>query len=305
MNRTLAYSFLVFLAGSSYGFIVPCVKIASAHGVDVTDFLPAQYLLAFLLMAVVVLIRRISFAKSAEMLKLAGIGIATSCTSLCYYSAVSLLPSAVALTLLFQFVWIGVVINSVAERKLPGRSTVVAMAIVLAGTVFAAGILDASFSELNPRGVALGLGSALFYALFLFLSGKVGTEYALPLRTMSLSFGGFIVTSAMNPGFFTGALWDAAIWPYAALLAFLGIIVPTSLIAFASPKLPSGMVTIMASSELPVGVLAAWAIVADAPSAATLFGVCLVLAGIVFNQLPALKEALGGGRTKPRSSQSD
>lgn len=303
MNRTLAYSFLVFLAGSSYGFIVPCVKIASAHGVDVTDFLPAQYLLAFLLMAVVVLIRRISFAKSAEMLKLAGIGIATSCTSLCYYSAVSLLPSAVALTLLFQFVWIGVVINSVAERKLPGRSTVVAMAIVLAGTVFAAGILDASFSELDPKGVALGLGSALFYALFLFLSGKVGTEYALPLRTMSLSFGGVIVTSAMNPGFFTGALWDAAIWPYAALLAFLGIIVPTSLIAFASPKLPSGMVTIMASSELPVGVLAAWAIVADVPSAATLFGVCLVLAGIVFNQLPALKEALDG--EKPRSSQSD
>lgn len=291
MNRTPAYALLVFLAGSSYGFIVPCVKIASAHGVDVTDFLPAQYLLAFLLMAAVTLARRISFAKPAEMLKLAGIGVATSCTSLCYYSAVSLLPSAVALTLLFQFVWIGVAINSIAERKLPDWGTVIAMAVVLAGTVFAAGLFDASFSDLDPKGIAFGLGSAVFYALFLFLSGKVGTEYALPMRTMMLSFGGFLVTSAMNPGFFTGALWDAAIWPYAVLLAFLGIIVPTSLIAFASPKIPAGMVTIMASSELPVGVLAAWAIVADVPSPTTLFGVFLVLAGIIGNQLPALKES--------------
>lgn len=298
MNRTPAYAFLVFLAGSSYGFIVPCVKIASAHGVDVTDFLPAQYLLAFLLMAGVVLVRRIRPAEPSEMLKLAAIGIATSCTSLCYYSAVTLLPSAVALTLLFQFVWIGVLINAVAERKPPDKHTVAAMVIVLTGTVFAAGLLDASFSELDPKGVVLGLGSALFYALFLFLSGKVGTGYALPLRTMSLSFGGFVVTSAMNPGFFTNALWSSAIWPYALLLAFLGIIVPTSLIAFASPKIPAGMVTIMASSELPVGVLAAWAIVADAPSPTTILGVCLVLAGIVFNQLPALREALGQKSTR-------
>lgn len=292
MNKTLLYALLVFLAGSSYGFIVPVVKIASAHNVDVTDFLPAQYLLAFLLMAVVTLIRRIRFVSPGEMLKLASLGLATACTSLCYYRAVSLLPSAVALTLLFQFVWIGIIVTSVAERKLPSKQTVVAMAVVLLGTVLAAGLFDASFASLDSTGVAFGLGSAVFYALFLFLSGKVGTQYELPLRTMMLALGGFVVTSTMNVGFFAGALWDASIWPYATILAFLGIIIPTSLIAFASPKIPASMVTIMASSELPVGVLAAWAVVADAPAPLTVVGVCLVLAGIVLNQIPALREVL-------------
>lgn len=292
MNRTLAYSLLVFLAGASYGFIVPAVKIASTHGVDVADFLPAQYLIAFFIMGAVTLAKRIALSKPRELAKLAGIGLFTSCTSLCYYRAVALLPSAVALTLLFQFVWIGVIFESIATRKLPDRPTVIAVVIVLVGTVFAAGIFDSSFASLDPAGIAYGLGSAVFYSLFLFTSGKVGTEYAVPLRTMMLALGGFVMTSALNVSFFTEALWDPAIWPYALLLSFIGIIIPTSLIALGSPKLPAGMVTIMASSELPVGVLAAWLIVSDTPTLPTTIGVVLVLVGIVYNQLPALKESL-------------
>lgn len=293
MNKTLTYALLVFLAGSSYGFIVPAVKIASANGVNVADFLPAQYLFSFILMAGVIAARKVKLTEPREMLKLAGIGLLTSCTSLCYYRAVALLPGAVALTLLFQFVWIGVIINSVVERKLPDKPTIVAVALVLVGTVFAAGLVDASFSDLDPQGIMFGLGSAVFYSLFLFTSGKVGTDYVVPLRVMMLSLGGFFMTSALNLNFFTEALWDPAIWPYAVAMSFLGIIIPTGLIAFASPKLPAGMVTIMASSELPVGVLAAWAIISDVPSMPTLIGVCLVLAGIVYNQIPTLKEAFG------------
>ena len=293
MNKTLTYALLVFLAGSSYGFIVPAVKIASANGVNVADFLPAQYLFSFILMAGVIAARKVKLTEPREMLKLAGIGLLTSCTSLCYYRAVALLPGAVALTLLFQFVWIGVIINSVVERKLPDKPTIVAVVLVLVGTVFAAGLVDASFSDLDPQGIMFGLGSAVFYSLFLFTSGKVGTDYVVPLRVMMLSLGGFFMTSALNLNFFTEALWDPAIWPYAVAMSFLGIIIPTGLIAFASPKLPAGMVTIMASSELPVGVLAAWAIISDVPSMPTLIGVCLVLAGIVYNQSPTLKEAFG------------
>ena len=48
------------------------------------------------------------------------------------------------------------------------------------------------------------------------------------------------------------------------------------------------MVSVMASSELPVGIFAAWALVGDAPTPLTLFGAFLVLAGIVVKQLPAI-----------------
>lgn len=292
MNKTLTYALLVFLAGSSYGFIVPVIKIAEPMGVHVADFLPLQYLISFVLMAAVALIRHISAPAPKELAKLAAVGILTSCTSLCYYRAVALLPSAVALTLLFQFVWIGVIISAIAERKLPDRTTLVAVAIVLIGTVFAAGVFDMSIASLNPAGIAFGLGSAVFYSLFLFISGRMGTEYAVPLRTAMLSLGGFFMTTLMNPSFVSVATSSLAIWPFAVLLAFLGIIIPTSLISFASPKLNSSVVTIMASSELPVGVLAAWLIVSDIPSGPTLLGVLLVLGGIIYNQWPSLKDML-------------
>ena len=296
MDRTLTYALLVFLAGSSYGFIVPAVKIAEASNVHVADFLPLQYLLAFFIMGAVTIVRRIPLASPCSFAKLAAVGIFTSCTSLCYYRAVAMLPGAVALTLLFQFVWIGVIINAIAERRLPDRTTVVAVVIVLVGTVFAAGVFDGSIADLDPLGIAYGLGSAVFYSMFLFSSGRVGTEFAVPLRTTGLALGGFITTTIMNPGFVAVAVSDALIWPYALCLAFLGIIIPTSLIALASPKLDPSVVTIMASSELPVGVLAAWAIVADVPSVPALFGVVLVLGGIVYNQWPALRSMLVGGK---------
>ena len=292
MDKTLTYALIVFVAGSSYGFLVPIIKTANAQGVFPADFLPLQYLLAFAIMLAVTLARRIPRPSPRDFARLAAVGILTSCTSLCYYRAVTLLPSAVALTLLFQFVWIGVVVNAVAERRPPSRTTLAAVGIVLVGTVFAAGISDMSIAALDPAGIAFGLGSAVFYSLFLFASGRVGTQFAVPLRTTGLALGGFITTTLMNPGFAAVAASNALVWPYALVLSLLGIIVPTSLIALAGPRLAPSVVTIMASSELPVGVLAAWAFVADVPTPAALFGVALVLVGIVYNQWPALRGAV-------------
>lgn len=288
MNRSLLYALLVFVAGSSYGFIVPVVKIASSAGIDVNDFLPLQYLVASIAMAVFYFARGGRIEGKASLWKLAAVGVLTSGCSLCYYRAVSLLPSAAALTLLFQFVWIGTVLDCVANRRLPSGITAASIAVVLAGTLFAAGVFEGSFSSLDPAGVAFGLASAVFYSLFLFVSGRLGDSQPVALRTMMLSIGGTLVTSAVNPAFYTDALFDPGIWPFAAIMSVLGIILPTSLISYASPHLTPGMVSIMASSELPLGVLSAWVLIGDAPSPLTLFGVILVLGGIVLNQIPSL-----------------
>lgn len=292
MGRTLTYALLVFVAGSSYGFIVPVVKIASAAGIGAEDFLPLQYLVAFAAAAIVCAVQRVRLGSPRDPVKLALVGILTSGCSLCYYRAVALLPSSVALTMLFQFVWIGAVIDCIAERRLPSRATVAAIAVVLAGTLLAAGIFEGSHGDLDPTGITFGLASAVFYASFLFVSGRVGQDRPVALRTAMLSLGGFAVTAAVGPVAFVEALPTASVWPFAALMAIIGVILPTSLISFASPRLSPSVVSIMAASELPVGVLAAWAVLGDAPSALGIAGVVLVLAGIVVNQLPALRSAL-------------
>ena len=284
----MLYALLVFLAGASYGFIVPAVKSSTAIGVYPADFLPLQYLVAFAACLAFALARRVRFASPAECAKMALLGVFTGLTSICYYQSVSLLPSAAALTLLFQYVWVSVLIECVVERRLPSRSTVVAVVIVLVGTVFAAGVFEGAIGTLDPLGVALGAGSAVFYALFLYLSGRIGADQPSALRAAMLPAGGLLVTSLANPACYATALFDANVWPFAVGMSILGVILPTTLINYASPHLSTGMVSVMASSELPVGIVAAWALVGDAPSPLVAFGAVLVLVGIVVKQAPSI-----------------
>lgn len=289
MRRSALYPLLVFIAGSSYGFIVPVIKSAGAGGIFPHTFLPMQYIVGFAACAVVCLVRRVGLPGPGSLAKMALLGVFTGLTSICYYTAVALLPSAVALTLLFQYVWVSVLIECVVERHLPSRSSVIAIVIVLIGTCFAAGLFEGPLDHLDPQGVAYGLGSAFAYAMFLYLSGRIGTDQPTALRTCMLAVGGIVVTSLVNPAVYLHDFWDPGIWPYALALSVMGILLPTSLINYASPKLTPGMVSIMASSELPVGILAAWAFVADVPSPLVLFGAFLVLLGIFVKALPTLR----------------
>lgn len=288
MNQTFFNSLLVFIAGSSYGFVVPAIKSAAEIGIYPNTFVPLQYLIAFVICLVIMVVRRIKWASPKKLCSLALLGVFTGGTSICYYSAVSLLPSSAALTLLFQYLWISVLIECLHKKALPARSTIVAIIVVLIGTLFATGLLDGSVEALDPVGVAFGLGSALFYALFLYYSGTLGAGQPIVLRTTMLAAGGLLFTSITSPAAYVTALPDPTTWPFAIGFAVLGILLPTSLINFASPKLTTGMVSIMASSELPVGIFAAWAIVGDAPSPLVLFGALMVFGGIIVKQLPAL-----------------
>lgn len=288
ISTTFTNSVLIFIAGSSYGFIVPVIKTANENGIFPSTVLPLQYLIALVASLIFVLVRRIEWSSPKKLCEMAILGIFTGGTSICYYTAVTLLPSSAALTLLFQYVWISVLIECIHKRKLPTLSSVVSIAVILIGTVFATGLLDGDAISLNPIGVAFGAASAVFYALFLYFSGIIGVGQPTALRAVMLAAGGVIATSIVSPGAYIAAVQTPQVWPYSFALSILGIIFPTTVINYASPKLSAGMVSIMASSELPVGILAAWVLVADVPSPLVIFGSILVLLGIFLKQIPAL-----------------
>lgn len=288
ISTTFTNSVLIFIAGSSYGFIVPVIKTANENGIFPSTVLPLQYLIALVASLIFVLVRRIEWSSPKKLCEMAILGIFTGGTSICYYTAVTLLPSSAALTLLFQYVWISVLIECIHKRKLPTLSSVVSIAVILIGTVFATGLLDGDAISLNPIGVVFGAASAVFYALFLYFSGIIGVGQPTALRAVMLAAGGVIATSIVSPGAYIAAVQTPQVWPYSFALSILGIIFPTTVINYASPKLSAGMVSIMASSELPVGILAAWVLVADVPSPLVIFGSILVLLGIFLKQIPAL-----------------
>lgn len=59
-----------------------------------------------------------------------------------YGFAVEQLPASIAIVLLFQFTWIGVILEAVVDRKLPSREKVISMVILLIGTVLAGASLS-------------------------------------------------------------------------------------------------------------------------------------------------------------------
>jgi hypothetical protein len=96
-----------------------------------------------------------------DTLKLLGLGCATCATTIFYTFAMSTLPVPLALTLLFQFTWIGTVIQVVMTRRAPAACQVVSALVIVAGTVFASGLYATNLSICNPWGIAAGLAAAV------------------------------------------------------------------------------------------------------------------------------------------------
>jgi drug/metabolite transporter (DMT)-like permease len=288
MPKTLKNAFLVFAGGWCYGIMVPLVRVAHSLGYDSTQIMVVQYLVSVLTLGACVALFSRRHVTVAQMLKLGGVGVVASGVSFGYYNALALLSSAAALTLLFQFVWMGVLLEAIVERQLPNRMTVLAVVLVLSGTVLAAGIFEWRLESLSTAGVLYGLFSAACYTVFLRLSGRVATNLPTVNRTFFTGIGSLIASALLAPTFITSGalLWNFS-W-IAIPLALIGIVAPVFLIQQGAPKLSGGMTTIMASSELPSGILMGALFVGDAITVSEIIGTLIILGGIIVSQLDSL-----------------
>jgi drug/metabolite transporter (DMT)-like permease len=289
MPKTFKYALMVFAGGWCYGVEVPLVRIAHSMGYNSAQIMLAQYFIGTLALGLTVLLFFRRRVPVRQMLKLAGVGVIAAGVSFGYYHALALLSSAAAVTLLFQFVWMGVVLQAILERKLPSLPIMLSVVLVLAGTVLAAGILEWQVGHLSALGIFYGLLSAVFYTAFLRLSGKVATDLPAANRTFFTSIGSLTASLFLAPTFLASGTisWDF-VW-IAIPLALLGIVAPVFLIQKGAPQLPSSVTTIMASSELPSGILMGAAFAGDPISFLEILGILIILAGIVLSQLNPMR----------------
>ncbi|MDR1713820.1 MAG: DMT family transporter [Coriobacteriales bacterium] len=299
MSQTLKNSLLVFIAGVAYGVMVPLVRGAYTAGFTTMDVMAAQYLFAALALALVALLFFRSRITPKALFQLLGLGVVSCGVSFGYYHALDYLPAATAVTLLFQFVWMGVALQAIIERRLPSRPTWIAVALIFVGTFLAAGVFEQHDLGLSAIGLFYGLLSAVFYTAFLFLSGKVATSMPTVNRTLFTTMGSFLISFAFTPLLFVSDAFPRGLAIYALPLALAGILAPILLIQKAAPHLPAGITTIMAASELPSGIIMAAVFLQEAITPAIALGVLIVLAGIVLSQYDELKTLHPRNTTKP------
>ena len=289
-KNILKYSALVFAGGASYGVMATTVKFALADGFQWTQVAASQPLFGTLLFAVALAVLALAGKRPVRLsprgvLRLLGLGLTTCTTCVLYNFALTKLSVAVAITLLFQFTCIGVVIQIVVTRRRPNTAELAAAAIILGGTLLASGLFSEEAGAMDPLGVACGLLSAVSTALFMFLSGQ---------RGLFVCLGACILGFAVCPGYFASGALQAGIWKYGLVLGAFGLLIPVVLFGIGTPHLPTGLSTIMASSELPCGILISVFVLGEPVSTLQAAGVVVILAGVVVSQLPNLLPAKTG-----------
>ena len=293
-KNILKYSALVFAGGASYGIMATTVKFALADGFQWTQVAASQPLFGTLLFAVALAVlalagKRPVHLSPCSVLRLLGLGLTTCTTCVLYNFALTRLSVAVAITLLFQFTWIGVVIQIVVTRRRPSTAELAAAAIILGGTLLASGLFSEGAGAMDPLGVVCGLLSAVSCTFFMFFSSRVGRGMPSVQRGLVVCLGACALGFALCPDYFaSGALQDG-IWKFGLVLGLCALFVPVVLFGIATPHLTPGLSAIMASSELPCGIALSALVIGEPVEALQAVGIVAILAGIAISQLPHMR----------------
>lgn len=295
MNREKTGAALVAVSAAGFGFMAIFAKLAYTGQVNLMTTLSGRFVLAACIMWLVVLVTRQkarvdrSDLKSFFFLSLLGYGGGSTL----FFASLQLIPASLASMLLYTHP----VMVAVAETffyKLPmTRSKIFALALSSAGLVL---ILGTTGATANLPGVALALGAALVYTVYLLYGKRVVTGKP-PLVTTS-----YVITFAAAGftvyGFFSGGIdfnFPPASWLWVAALAVVSTSLAIMALFAGLERIEAGRAAIISTFEPALTVALSALIFLDPVGLPQVVGGVMVLAGIVILQgFPQKKEKEGG-----------
>ena len=295
-RRRVIAALQVFAGGACYGAMATTYKLAYAAGFTSAQVVASQAwfgCLFFVLATAVKLVRggRLVRLTGTQALKLMGLGALTCTTSILYCYAMSVLPAPVALTLLFQFTWMGLIWQTIITRRAPKPLEIASAAVIVFGTVFASGVYKTGLAGYDPVALVCALGAAVTCSLFVTFSGKVKASCSNEQRGVIVCLGAGIMSLTVCPNYLVSGVVFQGILPFAVVAGFFGLMCPVLLFGLGSPHLPAGLSTVMAAAELPSGLLIAMIVLGEPLGAIEWLGVVVILAGVCLAQVPALRGA--------------
>jgi drug/metabolite transporter (DMT)-like permease len=263
-KETLKGSLLVLAGASGYGLLSPIAKLAYRDGFSAAAVSVSQVLFGALLVGLVLIIQTFTGSKTTSFIKpslkqkfyLACGGSFLGFTTVFIYNALELLPASIAIVLLFQFTWMGVVMDTILTKKLPSKAKLFSLLILLGGTLFASGAFEANSAHLSLLGIMWALLSAVSYTLVIYVSGNTVTKAAPMIRTFYMALGSMIVTIlCFPPQTLVFTVTNIDIMKWGLLLGFVGVVLAPVLLNKGLPAVSLALGTIVSAIELPVVVI--------------------------------------------------
>jgi len=294
-NSIVKGSLLVALGASSYGMLTTFVKMAYAEGFTSYEIIFSQMILGMIGLVLINLLfvkgkSTSQFEpKSKSILKLMAAGTSLGLTSTFYYFAVEYIPVSIGIVLLMQSVWMGVFLEGIINKKKPSVNKIIAVIVILAGTVLATNMLFSSI-ELDWRGVGWGILAAISYTITIYTSNTVSLQLHSLRRSLWMLLGGTLVVTIIATPFLIEQFNLEIFKKWGLILALFGTILPPILFTAGMPKINVGLGAIISSVELPVAVIMAYFLINEAVNLYQWLGIGIILAAVVVMNLPKRKK---------------
>jgi drug/metabolite transporter (DMT)-like permease len=286
LSPRLAIPLLMFLA-SVFAANHIAARIAFDHGASIAAAVTVRSGVTALAIVALLRLQSVSMALPRETLwRGLGIGLLVSVQSYCLYSAVAIIPVALALLAFNTSPLLFVLITWLAGGENPGRRALVAMPLALFGLVLALDILGTleamagRWAEIGV-GVSWALGSAASFACVLFLTTRHLKDVDGRVRTL-LTMG----TTAVVVGL-AGAATDSLTLPVDATgwmgLALLTVLYGGAITAIFTvvPRLKSPSNTAALNFEPIAALILGWAILSQTVAPRQMVGALIVVGAVV------------------------
>jgi drug/metabolite transporter (DMT)-like permease len=278
--------FLVGLGASSYGMLATFVKLAYLEGYTTAEVTISQFALGILGLLIINSFQRFkknantvaANTKNISQLMIAGTSLGL--TSIFYYLAVRYIPVSIGIVLLMQTVWMGVLLESILDKKFPNIRKTIAVIIVLTGTTLATKVFEQNM-KLDWRGLLWGILAAASFTTTMFTSNRIALSVSTAQRSLYMLLGGAIVVIVFAIISYHGVFQWNIFYKWGLVLALFGTIIPPMLLNAGFPHTGIGLGSVVAAIELPVSVMMAYFLLYENVSLIQWFGIILILAAIV------------------------
>jgi drug/metabolite transporter (DMT)-like permease len=289
-NNVLKGVFLVALGATSYGMLATFVKLAYKDGYTTAEVTSSQFIYGILGVLLINLFQKLvnkekaQKASSKNIFQLMVAGTSLGMTSVFYYLCVKYIDVSIAIVLLMQTVWMGVLLEWILDKKRPSTQKIISVIIVLFGTFLATKLYEFTI-QLDWRGIFWGILAAASFTTTMFTANKVALGISSAQRSLFMLLGGAVIVFTFSAFTQVGSLNIGIFKNYGLFLALFGTIIPPILLNAGFPKTGLGLGSIVASLELPVSVLMAFLILNEKVVIWQWSGIALIILAIVIMNL--------------------
>ena len=289
-NKVLKGVVLVGLGATSYGMLATFVRLAYDEGFTTAEVTTSQFIYGILGILLINSFQKIKKgttvvkATTRNIFQLMLAGTSLGMTSVFYYLAVKYIPVSIAIILLMQTVWMGVLIEMILDKKAPSKLKIVAVSIVLIGTLLATNIFKNDV-QLDWHGILWGMLAAASFTTTMFTANRVAVGISSAQRSLFMLLGGAVIVFSFALATQNTPFNFEIFMKWGIVLSLFGTIIPPMLMNAGFPLTGIGLGSIVSALELPVSVLMAYFLLHEQVVFVQWIGIILIVLAIVLMNL--------------------